>query len=421
MKFGITIGSRFYGWGGTSPYLSDSLGAVYDNSGAVAVTAKNAARISAVYACVNILADNIASLPKHVVELSDDGHEAPVATHPVASLLNTPRGEVDGFQFWEFVLRNLFMAGNGLALIERSGAYATGLAPITPAQVAHVKLAPGGIIYEIDVPLSDNAAAPKRVRVGQADIVHFAGAGFDGLWAPSPIKIAAAAAGRSLAIQKIFSSLLKNAVRPSGTIETPQTLSPEQFSAFKDKWEAQYAGVEASGKTPFLPPGFKWTGATLSRGDMDLIEAMKFDVEDIARVFNVPLFLLARTESASWAKSNVSEQWTNFVRSSLRAHLVRLQAQLENKLLPTRPGSKRLGIRFDVTPLVRATRKEMFDDAALGLAGGFMTANEARRMIGLSPIAGGDVLHAPAGTPSRRTGDDKQKTKQKGDDDAKDN
>ncbi len=416
MKFGITIGSRFYGWGGTSPYLSDSLGAVYDNSGAVVVTARNAPLVSAVYACVNILADNIAGLPKHIVEIAEDGHETPVASHPVGALLNTPTTQMDGFQFWQFILRDMFLGGNGFALIEHMGAYATHLAPMGQNQVANVKLMDGTIIYEIDLPSETGTGLGKRISVRQADILHFAGAGFDGFWAPSPVQVAASAAGRSLAIQKIFSSLLKNSVRPSGTIETPQSVSPEQFSEFRGKWEEQYAGVEASGKTPFLPPGFKWTGAQLSRGDMDLIESMKFDVEDIARTFNVPLFLLARTESASWAKSNVSEQWTNFVRSSLRAHLVRLQAQLENKLLRN-GGSKRLGIRFDVTPLVRATRKEMFDDVAVGLAGGFMTANEGRRLMGLPPIAGGDVLHAPAGTPSRREND----TQKKGDDDAKEN
>ena len=398
------IGNRFFGWSSLS-FLSGNSGAA---GGGYAPAFQTNGPVTAMESCISILSSLIATAPRHVVAIGEE-YEEPLPEHPVTALLNNPSPLMDDVQFWSGMLENTVGHGNGVAVIHRAGP-ALGrlpmeLTPIRLENVQGVTTRGNKVIYKIRMPRGDNGGS-ELVEYGRGDIVHLTGDRFNGLWGQGPLELGARQAMQAAnAAQKIMVNSLLNGARPQGTLEAPSDMSSKQYAELKEIWEAKYEGAGNAGKTPLLPPGAKFSPTPISNRELELINILRFQVEDISRVFRVPLTMLNRQDTAGWTANNVAQHWTNFVRSSLRPRAQRIEAQLTNKLLAgQRLDGRRLAVRLDLGPLERGTMQERIDDAIALRGGGLALPNEARGHFGWRPLSPEELaeLPEPAGTPGRR-------------------
>ena len=91
-------------------------------------------QMTAVYACVRILAEAIAGLPLHVYQQSADGAKAKALDHPLYRLLHDePNPEMTSFVFRETLMTHLLLWGNAYAQVVRNGlGEVVGLYPLMP-------------------------------------------------------------------------------------------------------------------------------------------------------------------------------------------------------------------------------------------------------------------------------------------------
>ena len=86
-----------------------------------AVNERTAMQTTAVYSCVRILSEAVASLPIHVYRYTDTGKER-VYDHPLYHLLHDePNPEMTSFVFRETLMSHLLIWGNAYAQIIRDG------------------------------------------------------------------------------------------------------------------------------------------------------------------------------------------------------------------------------------------------------------------------------------------------------------
>lgn len=356
-------------------------------------TASTALSISAVYACVNLIAGAIATLPLNVFDRATDGELAQRPDDALWWILNeemSPRWPAASG--WEYLIQSLLLNGDGFARILRSPAgQVLGLEPLHPERVS-VTTDGVRLVYVIEPdPSVASQFRGARLVLDQDDVLHFPGFGFDGLRGLSPLKVALRMTGAvALATQEHSARFFANAARPDYVLETDQGLAPETVERLRDQINERHLGQARAFRPMVLTSGLKIKPLTLDADDAQLLATRQFQIEEIARIYGVPPFMIGHAEKTTSWGSGVEAMGIGFVRYSLRRHLSKVTHELNRKLFRT----ARRVVAFDTSDLIRADFKSLVDGyrIALGRAGepGFITPEEAREGLGMrrKPVHG---------------------------------
>lgn len=364
-------------------------------TGLPSVTEKTAMTISAVYACVNLIAGAISALPMNVFRRKPDGERDQLQNDDLWWVLNEqflPRWSAANG--WEYLVQSLLFHGDAFAVIKRQGPVIVGLEPVHPQRVTVAPSADGmRLIYAV---AKDGRATsdPNGFFVyDQDDILHVAGFGFDGCRGVSPLRHHLSMSGAvALATQEYAARFFSNNQRPDILLSTDQAINPETADKIREGWARLYQGIENAHKPAVLGMGMKVQTLTMTAEDAQLLATRQFQIEEIARAYGVPPFMIGHTEKTTSWGSGVETMGTGFVRFTLRQHLNKFQNEINRKFFRTAAKFA----EFDTFELERADMKSLFESfrVALGRAGepGFMTTDEVRLKLNLKRTPGGDTL-----------------------------
>lgn len=364
---------------------------------------RGALAVSAVYACVNLIAGAIATLPVHVYRREADGDRARDQNHPLWWMLNeefTPRWQAGAG--WEFMVASLLLRGDAFAEILRAGAGGriVGLSPIHPQRVS-VTPTPDGLRLVYDVAPDPTIPAPSgmaRRVIDQDDMLHVPGFGFDGCRGLSPLAHALRVTGGvAAATQSYAEAFFRNNARPDYALQTAGMIPEADLERLRELIEERHRGPTNAGKPMVLMGGLEFKPITMPLEDMQLLESRRFQVEEVARVFGVPPFMIGHNEKTTSWGSGVEAMGVGFVRYTLRPYLNKFTNEINRKFF--RRASPLA--EFDTTELERADTKSLFESLRIGLgrAGepAFLSVEEARRVLSLPrEMAGGAPAAAPA-------------------------
>jgi HK97 family phage portal protein len=144
-----------------------------------------------------------------------------------------------------------------------------------------------------------------------------------------------------------------------------------------------------------LEAGMNYHQVSLSPQDVQLLEARRFQVEDIARFFNVPSVLINDTAGSTVWGSGIEQIITGWYKLQFRSELERLENSIKANLLP--PAEYRAGTvdcEFNFEELLRTDFKTRVDTGVSAVGAGLMTRNEWRKREWLPPVDGADELTA---------------------------
>ena len=360
-------------------------------SGAM-VNQRSAMQISAVYACVRVLAESIAGLPLHVYQCGKNGSREKVVEHPLYFLLHDePNPEMTSFVFRETLMTHLLLWENAYAQIIRDGrGQVIALYPLMPDRMRVDRDENGQIYYRYQLG-ADESHLDKAgtVDLSPKDVLHIPALGFDGLVGYSPIAMARNSIGMAIACEDFGASFFRNGVAPSGVLEHPGVLkNPEKLRA---AWEAQYGGSRNSGRVAVLKEGMKFNPIAIPPEQAQFLETRKFQVDKIARIFHVPPHMIGDLERSTF--SNIEQQSLEFVKYTLNPWVCRWEQALTKPLLS--PKEKReYSIRFNVDGLLRGDYQSRMNGYAVGRQNGWMSANDIRELENMDKISeeqGGDL------------------------------
>lgn len=365
-------------------WLFEALGGGASDSG-VYVSKRSAMQVSAVFRCVSILADTIASLPLVVYERKN-GEKVPAPNHPAHKLLHdAPNEAMTSFTWREHLLASLLLDGDAFSPILWAGnGYPLEFAYVGSDRCEVLRTTGGGLAYRV----TDLSGVQHLVPAG--DMIHVPGLGFDGLRGMSVISsVARQSVGLALAMDGQLAKLHANGARPSGVVEVTQGLNPEAFKRLKAEFDSMHSGVSNAGKTVYLDKGMTWKPATINPVDAQTLETRRFQVADIARIFGVPPHMIGETDkSTSWG-SGIEQMTIGFVQYSIRPWLVRIEQELNRKLF-----GRNYFCEFNLEGLLRGDSKTRAEFYASGIQNGWMKPNEARKLENLPPDPSGDKLYA---------------------------
>lgn len=348
------------------------------------VTERSSMQITAVYACVRVLSEAVASLPLHFYHYKEDGSKEKALKHPLYFLLHDePNPEMTSFIFKETMMTHLLLWGNFYCQIIRNGkGEVVALYPLMPNRMTVDRDEKGRLYYSYQHQ-SDEAGTMRNetVILHQDELMHIPGLGFDGLIGYSPIAMMKNALGTSIACDEYASKFFANGASPSGVLEHPGILkNPEKV---RESWNQAFSGSQNAHKTVVLEEGMKYAPISINPQDSQFLETRKFQLEEVARAFRCPCHLINDLDHATF--SNIEEQSLEFVTYTLEPWLVRIESAIGKSLLREDEKGKYYA-RFNVDGLLRGDYASRMQGYATGINNGFMCVNDVRMLENLDLV-----------------------------------
>ena len=349
-----------------------------------AVTERTALQQTAVYACVRIISETIASLPLHFYKYTDAGKEKDY-THPLYYLLHDePNNEMIAFAFRETLVSHLLLWGNAYAQIIRDGkGKVISLYPLLPDKMEVERSDITGEIYYI---YTDTKG--QRHILKNFEVLHIPGLGYDGLIGYSPIAMTKNAIGLSIAAEEYGCKFFANSANPSGVLEHPGVLKDPK--KLRESWNEVYGGTSNSHRVAVLEEGLSFKPISIPPNDAQFLETRKFQINEICRIFRVPPHMVADLEKSSF--SNIEQQSLDFIVNTIRPWLVRIEQSICQKLLLKNEKGKYF-VKFNANGMLRGDFASRMNGYAIARQNGWMSTDDIREledMNKLPPGLGGD-------------------------------
>ena len=373
---GPNLWQRFLKWmlrttlADPNQWLVDWFGGGGSSSTGMIINEMNALNLSTIFAAVRILSESVASLPLILYRRNDRNKERAV-DHPLYMLLHdAPNHLMSSLTYEELVMSHLCLRGNHYSEIERNNAgQIINLWPLIPANMQVRRPQIDQLLYDY----TPTTGGPVTLR--QDQVLHFRGLSGDGLIGYSPIRLAKETIGLAMAAEKFGAKFFSGGTTTKVVIKHPGKLSPSAKQNIGLGWQEANAGLDQMHRASVLDEGMDLIKIGVDPESAQMLATRQFQVKEIARIFNIPLHMLAEQEKASYA--SMEQEMLRFVQHTLRPWLVRIEQEINLKLLS--PAERRVYfVEHLVDGLLRADLRSRYEAHYKGIIWGFVSRNEAR-------------------------------------------
>lgn len=364
--------------------IREGFAGAFQSNMVVPDSARDVTKFSAVYACTTRIASDIAKMRPKLVADNDDGTCTEIdAASPFRAVLERPNHYQNRIQFAQQWFVSKLLWGNTYVLKQRDKRGVVIREYILdPQRVKPLVTDEGDVYYELS---PDNLSGlPKTVTVPAREIIHDR---MCPLWHPlvgvSPIYACGLSATMGNRIQSNSTSFFQNLSQAGGYLIAPGRLDQEDAAELGRQWNENFRGAN-SGKTAVLANGLKFEpNKPVPAQDAQLIEQLKWTVEDVARCYGMPAYKIGGQIPANTTVEALNQAYYSEC----------LQVLIEDYELCQQEG---LGlpvgyyVELDLDALLRMDTQAMVTAEADAVKAGIKAPNESRRRMNLPPVAGGE-------------------------------
>jgi len=341
-----------------------------------------ALQINSVWACVSLISDTISALPVDTF-IRKDGIAFPYRPRP--AWVSRPDAMINSTTFWQQTMISLLLDGNAFIRIFRD--------PITGQILSMMVLDP------MKVAVSRRANGTKRYtytgedgkELSSDDILHITGSIVlpGSIRGKSTVDSLKENLGLSMSLESFAARFFGQGTQTSGVIEYPGALTAEQAENLSKSFDRAHKGYRKAHKTGILSGGATFKPTAVANDQAQMLDSRRLAVEDVARIFRVPSFMVGLNERGSQSYGSNEQNAISFVTHTLRPWL----AKLEDAFSALLPDTAYLA--FNTDDLLRGDYASRIEGYAKMLQNGVMSTNEVRRKENMRPIDGGDVVRVP--------------------------
>ena len=331
---------------------------------------------SAFFAAVNLITNSVAQMSWELKSYGDED--------PDQSFIRNIgfECELTQFMFVKNIIKDCIIHGNGYGYIHRdSKGYPISLEYLPYGQCSFFyNQVTKTLLYQ-----ASNINNGKMIE--PINIIHIRMITDDGItgipltsYAKNIIKINGAA-------EQAASKYFEKGMRLQGILSTDNpSLSEKSRKNILESWLKSGEGMNG---TAVLEAGMHYQPITSNSKDAQLLETRLFNVQEIARFFNMSPTLLGDLSKTSYNTLEASQQ--AFVLNSLMPYVTMLEQELNMKLLSY---NQRQNLYIDIkeSDIIKSDKNSQANYLTTLVNSGLITRNEARKELGFNPIEGGDIL-----------------------------
>jgi HK97 family phage portal protein len=362
------------------PALQRLYGAGHGTHSGEPVSLERAASLTAVWACVTLIAGSIASMPLILYRRVGEDRERAVE-HPLYDVLHTRPNPVQPVvAFWEAMITALLLRGNAYAMLTRDDdSRVRALWCVNPDRVLVEVLRTGRLRCKVATP-------DGQTTVPDSGMLHIVGPmSDDGYTGRSVITTFRETLGLGLALERYGEEFFANAATPRGVITTPRPLGSTAQNNLKEGVEAAHKGRGKRHGTLVLEDGVKFEPIGISHEDSQFVEVRRFTTEEVARIFGVPPHMIGADIKGSMTYSNSELESLRLLKHTLGPWLARIESAVNFALIS--PLERRqMYAEYLPDALLATDTKGRYEAYKLALEAGFLTLDEVRRKENLPAL-----------------------------------
>jgi len=351
----------------------------------MSIDRNKAMTFSGVYAAVRIISETVAGLPRHVYRRDGD-NAVKEPGHPLSRLMVQPNQNQTQFTIFETLMGYVLTWGNAYAEIVRAPAtgQVASLHLMRPDRVTP-NIRDGVMVYDVR---TDNVGI---VTLPADRVLHIKAVG-DGIAGYSQIRLAREAIGLGLAAEQHGARFFGNDATPGGVLTHPGRLKKETAERLRSSWEKVHGGSGNAHRVAILEDGMGWTTIGLPNTDAQYMESRKFSITEIARIYSIPLHMLADLDRATF--SNIEHQGIEFSKFSILPWCIRIEQEINRKLLVD-ADRDRFYLKHNLDGLQRgdSASRASFYNTLFQI--GALSQNDIRALEEKNPIENGDKYFVP--------------------------
>ena len=370
------------------------------------ITPETALYTSAVFACIRVISETVASLPLMIYRKKDGGGKEVHDTHPLYPIIHdSPNPWQTKFEFFEMETGHVALRGNGYNFIVRDQAgRIKGFVPLNPSRMTIE------VDGDFDVPNIKYRYVAEGLEKEQLfnfdEIWHLKGISSDGITGISPLTMARESIGLAQAAEGHGATFFKNGAQPSIVASVPGRLHEDTRKNLRDSIQNAVSG-DNKFKVLLLEQGLDAKSIGMTNADSQYLETRQFQVEEIARIFRVPSILIGHSNNNSTYAS--AEQFMlSFVTHTIRPWVSRIEQSINKYLLSDQDRKAGVFAEFKLDGLLRGDTQSRYTAYASALQNMWMTRNEVRGLENLNPAPDGDKFENPATTSQEATKEQNQ-------------
>jgi HK97 family phage portal protein len=352
--------------------------------------------VGTVFSCISILTGDLAKLPLKLMRENDENIWLEDKKHPLARLLRKPNRRMTQSDFITNIVMSVLLVGNAfIAVIRDNDGRPIELIPLIPNTVSIREDGDGNLFY-----LCTNRLFPDRKvqTFTEDDMVHIRGGiSLDGgIRSASITQLASETLGLGIATQQLCGEMFRNGAHFQGLLKTDQRLTKEQIESTSENWKQRAGGVVNAYRTPILQGGLEFQPIQQDATQLQMVETRRQLVEEVARLFKVPLYKLSTVDKMGY--NSIDAQQQDYIDSTLIPLANPIEQSLAKTLLFDREFDS-LRFAFDFDSLERGDIKTRTDFQHSMMSDGVFSVNEVRKQMNLPSIGPeGDIRTKPINT-----------------------
>jgi HK97 family phage portal protein len=363
-------------------YESGGYGGGGRNPSGVKVDAETALRSTVVLACIRVLSTSVAGLPLHLYRRLPGGGKEVARERPLYRLLHSqPNSWQTSFEWREQLMLHLLSHSEAYSEKVYTSGQLSELVPLHPSRMKPERIENGRLRYKY------REDSGGTTTYAQDAILVVRGMSDDGVNGMSMVELSRDAIGLARACEIHGATFFGNGARPGVILTTDQVLSPEAAESTRNQWERVHGGgPQRAHRAAVLQGGLKVNELGGNNQESQFLEARRFQVEEICRIYGVPPHLVGDLSRSSF--SNIEQQSLDFLTNGLTPWLRRIESAITRDLLD---GDDEYFAEFDTRGVLRADAagRAAFYQSLWNM--GVASVNELRSWENLNPVDGGEV------------------------------
>jgi len=343
----------------------------------------SALQISTVWACIDLRASTIASLPFFAYEVVDGEKKLARKSRLYTLLHESPNSRMTPNEFWRAMVLNYDLRGNAYARLVRDGSgEVVAMWPMPSDQVTPKVLPDGSMVYEYI--LGNDVAI-----YAEDSVLHLKNLG-NGTIGLSKLEFMRATTDEVSKAQGAASKVFGAGGKPTGVLMLDKVLNPEQRKAINANFAGMTQGSES--RLYVLEASMKYQQLSMTPEDQQLLETRQFGIEEICRWYGMPPVMIGHSSVTAWG-SGIAELVQGWHTLHLRPMLVNIEQALRKRVMTNKQrATMTIEISFDA--LLRGNPTQRADMYSKAVQNGYMTRAEVRQLEGWPAMSGTDTLTA---------------------------
>lgn len=334
--------------------------------------------LSAVFAAVELISNSVAELPI-TIKTSKDNKTSIIDNHPLYKVFETSL--LTKYMLVKMLVTDMLLYGDGFAYIERAS-------DGTPTKLIYCPHGTVSIQYnERSRTLYYLIPSMMKGRIEPINMIHILKNSNDGVQGKGVLSYANRTLQLAAYTEKAAADYFSSGCHVAGVLSTNSPrLTDEQRNAIRSAWN-QAHGANGTGMA-VLEAGMTYQSVSSNSKESQLLETRLFNIQDIARFFNINPVLLGDLSHSSY--STIEASLLEFVTHTLFPYITLVEEELKRKLI--KPSERDIYIDLDENFILKSDKNSQASYLSTLVSNGILTPNEARQQLGLNSVEGGDKL-----------------------------